>query len=126
MFIWKLGEEKGRIDRPGGLEAAIWSLQWSPNKDDGDILCVTDWNKNIAFYSLSGKLVGRERALDFDPLCVSYFPGGEYILVAGTNKACTLMTKDGIKLGNVGDVQNHWIWCCAAHPSSNYVVKFPF
>ena len=67
----------------------------------------------MSFYSLSGKQVSKERNLGFDPCCVSYFSKGEYLMIGGSNKACLLYTKDGVKLGTVGE-QNSWVWCCAA------------
>lgn len=83
---------------------------------------MTDWQKSLAFYTLGGKLVGKERSIGFDALRVKYFTKGEYILICGTNKACNLYTRDGIKLGMIGDVQNSWVWCCAVHPNNNFVV----
>lgn len=67
-------------------------------------------------------MVGKERIIGFDALRVKYFPKGEYILICGTNKACALYTKDGIRLSTVGDQQDSWVWCTAVHPNMNYVV----
>ncbi|XP_972704.1 intraflagellar transport protein 122 homolog [Tribolium castaneum] len=117
----KLGEEKGRIERPNS--PAIWALSWSTCKEDQtDVLCVADWNKTLAFYTLGGKLVGKERNIGYEALRINYFPKGEYILISGLNKACVMYTKDGIRLDVIGDQQNAWVWCCAAHPSGNFVV----
>ncbi|XP_054274065.1 intraflagellar transport protein 122 homolog [Macrosteles quadrilineatus] len=114
----KAGEEKVRIDRPN----AVWALAFSPSKDEnGDILCVTDWGQAMSFYTVTGKLVGKERSLGSEPLCVRYLDHGEYILLSGSDNCCHLVTKDGIKLGVVGDQQSSWVWCCAARPNSNYV-----
>ena len=58
----KLGEEKNRIERPGGFQSAIWALSWNPGTDEAyDVLCVTDWGQNVSFYSLSGKFNVRLR-----------------------------------------------------------------
>jgi intraflagellar transport protein 122 len=38
-------------------------------------------------------------------------------MIGGSNKSVVLYTKDGVKLGNVGD-QDSWIWCCAARPGN--------
>ena len=46
--------------------------------------------------------VSKDRALGFDPCCASFFSKGEYILIGGSNKACLLYTKDGVKLGTIG------------------------
>ncbi|XP_050737940.1 intraflagellar transport protein 122 homolog [Eriocheir sinensis] len=117
----KVGEEKMRIERPGGVNSPIWSIAWNPSKDEPvDVLCVADWGQNISFYTLSGKQVGKERILGFDPCCVSYFSKGEYLLVGGSNKACLLYTREGVKLGTIGE-QSSWVWCCAARPDSNFV-----
>ncbi|KAJ8959436.1 hypothetical protein NQ318_022128 [Aromia moschata] len=116
----KLGEEKGKIDRSNS--SAIWAISWSTNKDDQtDTLCVTDWSKTLSFYTLGGKLVGKERNIGYEALRVRYFPHGEYILIGGLNKACVMYTKEGIKLGMIGDQQSSWVWCCEAHPSGNFV-----
>lgn len=117
-----MGEEKGRIERPG-TSTGIWALSWSTFKEDVDTLCVTDWNKTLSFYTLGGKLIGKERQIGFDALRVHYFNSGEYLLISGTNKTCTMFTRDGIKIGSIGDQQNSWVWCCAAHPTGNFVVS---
>lgn len=118
----KLGEEKVRIERPGGSASPVWALAWSPSRDENyDILCVADWSQTLSFYTLGGKPVYKERNLGFDPLCVSYMSKGEYILVSGSNKSCILLTREGIRLGTVGDQQQSWVWCCAARPDFSYV-----
>ncbi len=40
-------------------------------------------------------------------------------MIGGSNKSVVLYTKDGVKLGNVGD-QDSWIWCCAARPGNSF------
>ncbi|XP_057655488.1 intraflagellar transport protein 122 homolog isoform X2 [Diorhabda carinulata] len=116
----KQGEEKHKIERPNN--PAIWALSWCPNRDDpNDTLCVTDWKKNLSFYTLGGKLIGKERQIGYEALRVRYFAQGEYILIGGLNMACTMYTKEGIKLGCIGDTQTSWVWSCEAHPSGNFV-----
>lgn len=92
------------------------------SEDNYDILCVTDWNQTLSLYTITGKLIGKERQLGFDPLCVSFFSKGEYLLVSGSNKGAVLMTREGIRLGTVGEDQQSWVWCCAARPDSAFVV----
>ncbi|XP_046387710.1 intraflagellar transport protein 122 homolog [Ischnura elegans] len=117
----KVGEEKGRIELSRGGTAQIWALQWNPSKMDAcDVLCVTDWSQTMTFYSIAGKMVGKERSLGYDPLCVSFFSKGDYLLVSGSNKACTLYTRDGVRLATVAEQQS-WVWSCAASPDSNFV-----
>uniref|UniRef100_A0A671FTF5 Intraflagellar transport protein 122 homolog n=1 Tax=Rhinolophus ferrumequinum TaxID=59479 RepID=A0A671FTF5_RHIFE len=176
----KNGEEKVKIERPGGSLSPIWSICWNPSsrwerfwmnrenedaeevivnryfqeipstlksavygsqgseaeeeepeeddslRDDNseehnDILAVADWGQKLSFYQLSGKQIGKDRSLNFDPCCVSYFTKGEYILLGGSDKQVSLFTKDGVRLGTVGE-QNSWVWTCKVKPDSNYVV----
>ncbi|XP_060691773.1 intraflagellar transport protein 122 homolog [Hemiscyllium ocellatum] len=116
----KSGEEKVRIERPGAVP--IWSICWNPSKDEHtDILAVADWGQRLSFYQLSGKQIGKDRALNFDPCCVSYFSKGEYIVMGGSDKQVSLYTKDGVRLGSIGEQQS-WVWTCRVKPDSNYVV----
>ncbi|XP_067319595.1 intraflagellar transport protein 122 homolog isoform X2 [Anolis sagrei] len=117
----KNGEEKVKIERPGGSLSPVWSISWNPSRDEhNDILAVADWGQRLSFYQLSGKQIGKDRVLNFDPCCVSYFSKGEYILLGGSDKQVSLYTKDGVRLGTVGE-QNTWVWTCKAKPDSNYV-----
>ncbi|XP_075618652.1 intraflagellar transport protein 122 homolog isoform X2 [Balearica regulorum gibbericeps] len=85
-----------------------------------DILAVADWGQKLSFYQLSGKQIGKDRTLNFDPCCVSYFTKGEYILLGGSDKQVSLFTKDGVRLGTIGE-QSSWVWTCKVKPDSNYV-----
>ncbi|XP_072181762.1 intraflagellar transport protein 122 homolog [Diadema setosum] len=117
----KNGEEKVKIERPGGGLSPIWSVQWNPSKEEAfDILAVLDWGQKLSFYYLSGKQVGKERNLNYDPCCLSYFSRGEYLIIGGANKQVTLHTKDGVQLGVVGE-QNSWVWCAKVRPDQNHV-----
>lgn len=117
-----MGEEKYRIERPEN--PPIWALSWDTSQDDQSItLCVTDWNQTLSIYNMAGKLLGKERNINFDALKVRYFPTGDYILICGTNKTCTMYTKEGIRLGNVGEERNSWVWCCDVDPSGKFVVR---
>ncbi|KAG9333809.1 hypothetical protein JZ751_010088 [Albula glossodonta] len=99
----KNGEEKVKIERPGGSASPIWSITWNPSKDEhNDILAVADWGQRLSFYQLSGKQ-------------------GEYIVMGGSDKQASLYTKDGVRLGTIGE-QNSWVWTCRVKPDSNYVV----
>ncbi len=66
--------------------------------------------------------VGKERYLGFDPLCVSHFWNGDYILLSGSNKKVLLYTKEGISIGVVAE-QSSWIWSCKSSPDGNRVVS---
>ncbi|XP_027558414.1 intraflagellar transport protein 122 homolog isoform X2 [Neopelma chrysocephalum] len=170
----KNGDEKVKIERPGGSSSPIWSICWNPssrwqnfwsrvdeeeeesvcsyleeipvlesrpgsrqdsqpekkdheeqeapfNLDErNDILAVADWGQKLSFYHLSGKQIGKDRELSFDPCCVSYFTKGEYLLLGGSDRQVSLFTKDGVRLGTLGE-QNSWVWACRVKPDSNYV-----
>ncbi|ELU12491.1 hypothetical protein CAPTEDRAFT_164190 [Capitella teleta] len=114
----KTGDEKVKIERLG---SPIWSLAWSPSKDEAyDILAVADWNQRLSFFQLSGKQINKDRVLGFDPCTVSWFSKGEYVIIGGSDKLCSLHTKEGVKLGVIGD-QKSWVWCAQVKPDSNYV-----
>ncbi|XP_040264299.1 LOW QUALITY PROTEIN: intraflagellar transport protein 122 homolog [Bufo bufo] len=158
----KNGEEKVKIERPGGSLSPIWSMCWNPSSkfycwdldkadcvslgcvlfivlgevpvhlndpsvssysrdEHNDILAVADWGQKLSFYQLSGKQVGKDRSLGCDPCCVSYFSKGEYIILSGSDRQVSLFTKDGVRLGTIGE-QNSWVWTCKVKPDSNYVV----
>ncbi|XP_076202856.1 intraflagellar transport protein 122 homolog isoform X2 [Aptenodytes patagonicus] len=117
----KNGEEKVKIECTGGASSPIWSICWNPSRDErNDILAVADWGQKLSFYQLSGKQIGKDRMLNFDPCCVSYFTKGEYILLGGSDKQVSLFTKDGVRLGTIGE-QSSWVWTCKVKPDSNYV-----
>ncbi|XP_009078745.1 PREDICTED: intraflagellar transport protein 122 homolog [Acanthisitta chloris] len=118
----KNGDEKVKIERPGGSSSPIWSICWNPSRDErNDVLAVADWGQKLSFYHLSGKQIGKDRALNFDPCCVSYFTKGEYLLLGGSDRQVSLFTRDGVRLGTVGE-HNSWVWVCRVKPDSNYVV----
>ncbi|XP_069142693.1 intraflagellar transport protein 122 homolog isoform X2 [Argopecten irradians] len=117
----KGGEEKVKIERPNAATSPVWSLQWNPSRDETyDVLAVADWGQRLSFYQLSGKQIGKDRNLGYDPCTVSWFSKGEYVVIGGANKQCTLHTKEGVKLGVIGE-QSSWVWGAAVKPDSNYV-----
>lgn len=119
------GDEKGKIERPGPVVSPIYGITWNPiNSNNADIICIADWNQTISFYTLGGQIVGKERQLGFDPLSVTCFPDSDFIVVSGCNKAIQLFTKDGIRLGTLGDPMNSWIWTTAIHPSGTSMVRW--
>uniref|UniRef100_A0A8C3Y9S5 Intraflagellar transport protein 122 homolog n=1 Tax=Catharus ustulatus TaxID=91951 RepID=A0A8C3Y9S5_CATUS len=118
----KNGDEKVKIERPGGSSSPVWSICWNPSRDErNDILAVADWGQKLSFYHLSGKQIGKDRVLNFDPCCISYFTKGEYLLLGGSDRQVSLFTRDGVRLGTVGE-QSSWVWTCKVKPDSNYVV----
>ncbi|XP_049608831.1 intraflagellar transport protein 122 homolog [Syngnathus scovelli] len=118
----KNGEEKVKIDRSGSSSTPVWSIAWNPSKDEQhDILAVADWGQKLSFYQLSGKQIGKDRTLSYDPCCVSYFSKGEYIVMGGSDKQASLYTKDGVRLGVIGE-QNSRVCTCRVKPDSNFMV----
>jgi intraflagellar transport protein 122 len=87
-----------------------------------DIICIGEWCGIISFYNLNGKIVGRERNLNFIPLKICYFPNNQYIVISGSNKQCILLSHDGIQLVTLGSSFSSWTWCCAIHPESTHFV----
>ncbi|GAB0094617.1 Intraflagellar transport protein 122 homolog [Sergentomyia squamirostris] len=120
----KAGDEKNRIDRPGGGNSPIFGVAWNPPSasTNADTLAIVDWSKTLSFYTLGGQLIGKERNLNFDPLCVTFFPDGEFLMVAGCNKQMQLFTKDGVKLGALGEMHDSWIWSVAIHPHGGSII----
>eukprot|EP00731_Ephydatia_muelleri_P000623 Em0001g623a len=120
VTIWtKNAEEKVRIERPGGHP--IWSLSWNPSREDAyDVLTVTDWGQKLSYFQLNGKQIGKDRNLDFDPCCVSYFSSGEFAVIAGSNKKALLYSREGAMLGTIAEGKS-WVWCCCQRPGQNFV-----
>lgn len=106
-----------KIDRG---KSPIYAIQWAPQTTTPstvtDVLAVADWNQTLSFYTISGQLIGKERPLGFDPLCMSFFADGESLVVSGCNKQLQLFTRDGIRVGTLGELHDSWIWSCSPHP----------
>lgn len=116
----KSGEEKGRIDRPGGSASSVFGVQCCPSATDpsNDTLAVADWGHTLSYHTLGGQMIGKERQLGFDPLCLTYLPNGEYCLVTGCTGNVHCFTRDGVRLGTLGDTMDtSWIWSVAVHPN---------
>lgn len=73
---------------------------------------------------------GKERKLNFDPCAVSWLVKDpykiesrtEYILIGGSNRECTIYSREGFKLGTVCNLDS-WIWCCCGKPDGSAVVN---
>ncbi|KAJ8666894.1 hypothetical protein QAD02_008556 [Eretmocerus hayati] len=116
----KGGDERLRIDRSG--ESPIWSLAWSPSREDSlDVLCIGEWDGTLSFFQINGKMLGRERILNFIPLKITYFPNGQYIIVCGSNKQCLLLSPEGSGLAMIGSTFSSWTWSCSVHPDSSHI-----
>ncbi|KAI9197284.1 WD40-repeat-containing domain protein [Polychytrium aggregatum] len=114
----KNGDEKVRIERG---TSPIWSLAFCPSADrDYEVLAVADWSQKLSFFQANGRQIGKDRNLNYDPCCVSFFPSGEYVVMGGSDRKATLWTSEGIRLGVVCEREN-WVWCCKVKPQQNYV-----
>ena len=49
-------------------------------------MCLFCTIRRVCVYVVDYTQAGRERKLDYDPTCVSYFLNGEYMLVGGCNR----------------------------------------
>lgn len=123
----KNGDERGKIDRPGGANSPIYGVASNPvPPGNTDSVCIVDWGQTISFFSLGGQVVGKERSIGFDALSLTYFPDGEFLTITGCNKTIQLFTKDGIRLGTLGEQFDSWIWATAIHPSGTTMVCINF
>lgn len=122
VSIWtKNGDEKIKIERPGGHP--VFALAWNPSRNDHyDMLSVCDWGQRLSFYQLSGRQIGKDRSLGFDPCFYSYSSDDNYVLIGGSNRRVCLYSKEGLKLGGIGEEHSSWVWSCRCHPKGDYVV----
>jgi intraflagellar transport protein 122 len=112
------GNETARITRPSGMPA--WCLAWNPGVDDS--LVVGDWGQTMSFHQVSGRATGKERQLGFDPTCIDFSSTGEFVIMGGSDRRVTLFTREGVRLGNVGDQAESWVMCARVCPQQNLIV----
>ena len=43
-------------------------------------------------------------------------------MIGGSNKKVSLFSKEGLKLGDIGEEHDSWVWSCAYQPQGQYVV----
>jgi intraflagellar transport protein 122 len=112
-------EEKFRIEKP----APVWCLAWNPNpKDSFDTLAVGCWDQTLSFHNMEGPN-GTElscKKLGYNPCDLNFLKDGEYFVIGGSNKKVTLMTAEGISLGDVAE-REAWVWSCTPRPGKNFV-----
>jgi intraflagellar transport protein 122 len=53
--------------------------------------------------------------LGFDPCSITFYPKGDYMVMAGSDKKITLWNRDAVNLGKVGEMKD-WIWSTALNP----------
>ncbi|CAI9719013.1 transport 122 homolog isoform X1 [Octopus vulgaris] len=126
----KTGEQKVRIERPDAHNNPIWGIAWNPShsftmygkEEVYDVLVVADWGQKLSFYQLSGKQIGRDIKLGYDPCFIKWFHNGEYIICGGSDKQCSLYSKVGLKLDAIGNEETSWLTCCAVQVNSENIV----
>jgi len=78
----------------------------------------------LNIYSISGgktaNPVGNPKDLGFDPCSIEFFPGGEYMVIAGSDKKVTLWNKEGVQLGTIGEMTD-WIWSVSVDPTTKSI-----
>lgn len=105
----------------------IWTVQFCPKKFDttDNTLAIGSWDEKLSIYSITGgknfTQVGVDKKLGFDPLSISYFSNGQYMVIGGTNKKLTLWNKEGVRLGEIGEM-NDWIFSCSVQADTNKVL----
>lgn len=115
------GQERYQIQIPL-VNSPIWALEWSPmSKPDGEnILAVTDWDKNLHFFELSGRQVGNTKTLNFDSCSISYYKNGQYIVIVGSDRRAYLFNSEGIKIGQFSQADG-WIWSSSVNPAGDLI-----
>lgn len=119
----KAGQELMTIQR---CTSPVWCLAFCPQKfDSSDNLLVTGaWDGKLVNFQIQGgkaaKPVGNERELGYDPCSISFFPKGDYFVMAGSDKKVTLWNREGVPLGTIGECDD-WIWSTSVHPNNNQV-----
>ena len=104
----------------------VWCLAFCPQKFDtnDNLLIAGSWDQKLSRFSIQGgktvKPVSADKDLGFDPCSISFYPSGEYFVMAGSDKQMTLYNKEGVKLSNVGSTGD-WIWSCSVNQTTNCV-----
>ncbi|KAL2613280.1 hypothetical protein R1flu_024972 [Riccia fluitans] len=112
----KNGVEQCAIERC----APVWTLQWNTaqNKSSG-YLAVGCWDGTLSFYEKSGKQIGKDKDLGFDPCCVTYHDG-KYVFVGGSDRKVLLYSKEGTELTTVCETAD-WVWTLCSRPKHDFV-----
>ncbi|XP_015789085.1 intraflagellar transport protein 122 homolog [Tetranychus urticae] len=117
----RVGEEKQRIDKMSSMAGSIWGITFITSKDDETITFATaDWSKSLTFFDISGKQLGKDRPLGFEPLSLQSFSNGDYLIISGTNREAILHSKDGITIGSIHK-DSGWIWAAKPSPDGSKV-----
>lgn len=116
-FWTKAGSMVKEVTKSRGFP--VWCMAWNPSREDKlDVLTVCDWGQKLSYYLLNSKQVGKDRALNYDPTCVAHFPSGGFSIVGGSNKKVNVLSREGVQLGVVSEMEE-WPWACAIRPGKN-------
>lgn len=63
----------------------------------------------------------KDRKLGFDATQLSWHAQGDFILMSGSNKECSLYSADGLKLHSLCQ-KECWVLCAKHKPDSNFIV----
>ncbi len=88
------------------------------------MLVAGSWDSKLSLYTISGgkqyKQIGNDKDLGFDPCSIAFYPTGEYMVMAGSDKKVTLWNKEGVLLGTIGEMKD-WIWGVGVNPITKSV-----
>ncbi|CAM9623274.1 unnamed protein product [Phaeothamnion confervicola] len=110
------GAEKVSMSRT----APVWCLAWSTAPDELDLLVVGCWDQTLSFYKSTGAQQNKDRKLDYNPCTLGYCHGGDYIVIGGSDRKTTLLTREGVKIGVVC-AKNGWVWSAKGRPGHDSV-----
>ncbi|OAE20578.1 hypothetical protein AXG93_3873s1360 [Marchantia polymorpha subsp. ruderalis] len=77
-----LGMYSGQISICNKSGVEQWNI--TQNKSSG-YLAVGCWDGTLSFYDISGKQIGKDKDVGFDPCCLSYHDG-KYVCVGGSDR----------------------------------------
>ncbi|RHW68819.1 intraflagellar transport protein 122 [Trypanosoma brucei equiperdum] len=112
IFVPSQGGEKVTVKRT----APVWAVVFSPISESGaDVLVVGSCDRRLSFYTSDGKPASKEKEISCEPCSLSFYGGGKFLLVGGSNCEVSLFTKDGNLLVKVADADD-CIWSVQASP----------
>jgi len=120
-------------DKAGGelitinkCQSPVWTVAFCPQKFEtaDNLLMAGSWDQKLSLYSIQGgkqaKQVGNEKELGFDPCSMSFFPKGDYMAMAGSDRKITLWNREGVLLGTVGELDD-WVWSVSVNPTNRAI-----
>lgn len=119
------GEEVSIIERanvPTEYLFPVFSVSFCPMQDPDNLqfIAIVDQSQTLSFYDMSGKQVGKEKALGYDGLSVRFSPTGEYLTICGSNKQACLYTKEGVFISSICQMES-WVKCVSPNSLGTHV-----